>query len=219
MNDKDLIHIPDGQEFVIGNGLVMKYEDKIFKMVRVIEPVFTVTIIKPTTMKNPKKSKQKVIASKTKTGQTKVVAANKPRKAILQNVNIPVLTSKQKKVLQTPIPMLKDDKYAFKGKFKLQDKPLIAGWEDSIISTPTKRKKEVANQKPKTLAKFTNIAELKVVTLQKNEFGSVEICKNKITHQWHHRIKGNNGEILCQSECMHNRVDLISNLILIRNIL
>lgn len=191
-------------------------------------------------MKNPKIKKQKVIASKTKkptvqmisdlqtkTGQTKVVAANKKpdrfakgKKYEITNVDakavsgfiVPPLTSKQKKVLQTPIPMLKDEKYTFKGKFKLQDKPLIAGWEDSIISTPAKRKKEVAKQKPKTLAKFTSIAELKKTLLWTTKTAKLYLIYNKITKQYWWRSVGLNGEVLGNSEPMHNKKDVLHNI-------
>lgn len=116
-----------------------------------------------------------------------------------KNTLIPDLTSKQKKLLSTPTK---------------------AGWEEPTLkSAKPKMKKETVKHSPKTLAKFNNVSEFIIYVIKKSTKGSIELCKNKITKQWHYRIKGSNGEILCQSEPMHNRVDLISNLDVVKKIL
>jgi hypothetical protein len=143
------------------------------------------------------------------------------KKTELLNVNIPVLTPKTKKTER----LKKGKKYLITGmdandistfivppltpkQKKVLQTPVKAGWEEI---TP---KKSVAKHKPKTLAKFTSIAELKVMVISKNEYGSVEMCYNKITKNYHWRKKGRNGEILCQCESMFNKSDAMSNLIL-----
>jgi len=114
--------------------------------------------------------------------------------------------------------------------------PKIAGWEEMVninkgIKKPIIRKgkpktvkitgqtKSHISHQPRTLAKFTSIPEFRITKIYANKHGYVELCFNKITKQYHHRLKGNNHEILCQSEPMKNKKDVFTNLDLIKKIL
>ena len=114
--------------------------------------------------------------------QKVIGSKSKPQKVIGSKISVPPLTAKQKKVLQSP------------------PKPPMK----RIIVAP-------APTKPRTLATFSSIPELKKTLLKKSTTAKLYLMYNKITKQYWWRSVGLNGEILANSEQMHNKADVKHN--------
>ena len=126
-------------------------------------------------------SLKKAIMKKAPVKPQKVIGSKISAKDIL-TFNLPPLTAKQKKVLQSP------------------PKPPMK----RIIVAP-------APTKPRTLATFSSIPELKKTLLKKSTTAKLYLMYNKITKQYWWRSVGLNGEILANSEQMHNKADVKHN--------